>query len=194
LRDTLILWGAFFFNLFAIYSVFNWAPTLMTSMGLGLADASRAVAAYNFGGVIGAVVCAWLIGRFGSRLSMVSMALLAAICAVVLSILSYGHPAVSVLTLWMGLHGLFANGVNTTLYSLSAHIYKTDVRSTGTGAALSVGRIGAIVGSFAGAALIDAGGQRYFMALAIALVGTATCLLLIQRHIRPVQESPAETD
>ena len=186
LRDTLILWGAFFFNLFAIYSVFNWAPTLMTSMGLGLADASRAVAAYNFGGVIGAVVCAWLIGRFGSRLSMVSMALLAAGCAIVLSLLSYGHPVVPVLTLWMGLHGLFANGVNTTLYSLSAHIYKTDVRSTGTGAALSVGRIGAIVGSFAGAALIDAGGQRYFIALAIALVGTATCLLLIRRHIRPV--------
>ena len=86
----------------------------------------------------------------------------------------------------MGLHGLFANGVNTTLYSLSAHIYKTDIRSTGTGAALSVGRIGAIVGSFAGAALIGAGGQRYFMALAVALVGTATCLLLIRRHIRPV--------
>ena len=63
LRDTLILWGAFFFNLFAVYIVFNWAPSLMTSMGLDLANASRTVAAYNFGAVIGAVACAWLIGR-----------------------------------------------------------------------------------------------------------------------------------
>ena len=41
LHDTFILWGAFFFNLFAIYGVFNWAPTLMTSMGLDLANASQ---------------------------------------------------------------------------------------------------------------------------------------------------------
>ncbi|MEP6831698.1 MAG: MFS transporter [Rhizomicrobium sp.] len=186
LHDTFILWGAFFFNLFAIYSVFNWAPTLMTSMGLDLANASRAVAAYNFGGVIGAVLCAWLISRFGSRISMVSMAILAAGCAVILSLLSKGHPTVGVLTLWMALHGLFTNGVMTTLYSLSAHIYKADVRSTGSGAALSVGRIGAIVGSFAGAALINAGGDAYFMALAIALVGSAVCLMLIRRHIQRV--------
>ena len=55
LHDTLILSGAFFFNLFAVYSVFNWAPALMTSMGLDLANASRTVAAYNFGAVIGAI-------------------------------------------------------------------------------------------------------------------------------------------
>ncbi len=186
LHDTFILWGAFFFNLFAIYSVFNWAPTLMTSMGLDLANASRAVAAYNFGGVIGAVLCAWLISRLGSRISMVSMAILAAGSAVILSLLSKGHPGVGVLTLWMALHGLFTNGVMTTLYSLSAHIYKADVRSTGSGAALSVGRIGAIVGSFAGAGLINAGGDAYFMALAFALVGSAVCLMLIRRHIQRV--------
>lgn len=183
LHDTLILWGAFFFNLFAVYSVFNWAPALMTSMGLDLANASRTVAAYNFGAVIGAVACAWLIGLFGSRISMVVMTLLAAACALVLSLVSGGHPAVQTLTIWMALHGLFTNGAQTTLYSLSAHIYKADVRTTGSGAALAMGRAGAVLGSYSGAALIDAGGSRYFGALAIALVGTAICLALIRRHI-----------
>ncbi len=183
-HDTFILWGAFFFNLFAVYSVFNWAPALLTSMGLDLANASRAVAAYNFGGVIGAVICAWLIGRLGSRISMVSMAILAAASAVVLSLLSQSHPDIRYLTIWMALHGLFTNGVNTTLYSLSAHIYKADVRSTGSGAALAVGRIGAIIGSFGGAALVDAGSHSYFIALAVALIGTAFCLSLIRRHIQ----------
>jgi AAHS family 4-hydroxybenzoate transporter-like MFS transporter len=182
-HDTLILWGAFFFNLFAVYSVFNWAPALMTSMGLDLANASRTVAAYNFGAVIGAVACAWLIGRFGSRISMVLMTLLAAGCAAVLSLLSQGHPNVQDLTIWMALHGLFTNGAMTTLYSLSAHIYKADVRTTGSGTALAIGRVGAIVGSFGGAALVDAGGHLYFAVLAVALVGTATCLALIRRHI-----------
>jgi len=185
LRDTLILWGAFFFNLFAVYSVFNWAPALMTSMGLDLASASRTVAAYNFGAVIGAIACAWLIGRFGSRISMVLMTLLAAGCAAVLTMLSQGHPTVQVLTIWMALHGLFTNGAQTTLYSLSAHIYKADVRATGSGTALAVGRIGAIVGSYGGAALVDAGGSSYFAALTVALLGTATCLAFIRRHISP---------
>ncbi len=189
LHDTFILWGAFFFNLFAIYSVFNWAPTLLTSMGLGLASASRAVAAYNFGGVIGAILCAWLISRIGSRISMVSMAILAAGCAAILSLLPQHHPQVWVLTLWMALHGFFTNGVMTTLYSLSAHIYKADVRSTGSGTALAVGRIGAIVGSFGGAALINIGSNGYFMALAIALVGSALCLMFIRRHIQRVRTS-----
>ncbi|MBN9544421.1 MAG: MFS transporter [Alphaproteobacteria bacterium] len=183
LRDTLILWGAFFFNLFAVYSVFNWAPALMTSMGLDLANASRTVAAYNFGAVIGAIACAWLIGKFGSRISMVLMTLLAAGCAAVLSVLSQGHPNVQDLTIWMALHGLFTNGAQTTLYSLSAHIYKADVRTTGAGTALAIGRIGAIVGSYGGAALVDAGGSRYFAALTVALIGTATCLAFIRRHI-----------
>ena len=182
-HDTLILWGAFFFNLFAVYSVFNWAPALMTSMGLDLAKASRTVAAYNFGAVIGAIACAWLIGRFGSRISMVWMTLLAAGCAAVLSFLSQGHPDVTALTIWMALHGLFTNGAQTTLYSLSAHIYKADVRATGSGTALAVGRIGAIVGSYGGAALVDAGGSLYFAVLTAALIGTATCLAFIRRHI-----------
>ncbi len=183
LRDTLILWGAFFFNLFAVYSVFNWAPALMTSMGLDLASASRTVAAYNFGAVIGAIACAWLIGRFGSRISMVLMTILAAGCAAILSVLSQTHPNVQDLTIWMALHGLFTNGAQTTLYSLSAHIYKADVRTTGSGTALAIGRVGAIVGSYGGAALVDAGGSRYFAALTIALIGTATCLTFIRRHI-----------
>ena len=183
LRDTLILWGAFFFNLFAVYSVFNWAPALMTSMGLDLANASRTVAAYNFGAVIGAIACAWLIGRYGSRISMVLMTLLAAGCAAVLSVLSRTHPNVQDLTIWMALHGLFTNGAQTTLYSLSAHIYKADVRTTGAGTALAMGRIGAILGSYGGAALVDAGGTSYFAALTVALIGTATCLAFIRRHI-----------
>jgi AAHS family 4-hydroxybenzoate transporter-like MFS transporter len=180
-HDTFVLWGAFFFTLFAVYGVFNWAPALMASMGLDLASASRVVAAYNFGAVIGAFAAAWLIVRLGSRISMTLMALLAAGSAAVLAFLSPGP--IPVLTFWMAVHGLFTNGAMTTLYSLSAHIYKTDVRSTGSGTALGVGRIGAIIASFAGAALVDAGGPLYFAALAVALVGTAICLMLIRRHI-----------
>ena len=111
------------------------------------------------------------------------MTLLAAGCAAMLSFLSRGHPSVQVLTIWMALHGLFTNGAQTTLYSLSAHIYKADVRTTGSGAALAIGRVGAIAGSYGGAALVDSGGSRYFAALTVALIGTATCLAFIRRHI-----------
>jgi AAHS family 4-hydroxybenzoate transporter-like MFS transporter len=181
-QDTLVLWGAFFFSLFAVYTVFNWAPTMIASLGVGLSTASQAIAAYNFAGVLGAVSCAWVMGRFGSRLPMMSMAALGAASAVVLAVIAT-HASSQQLVLWMGLHGLFVNAVQTTLYSLAANIYGTDVRATGFGAALSVGRIGSIIGSFAGAGLVGGGALLYFLFLAVAMVGAGVCVGMIRRQI-----------
>jgi AAHS family 4-hydroxybenzoate transporter-like MFS transporter len=185
LHDTLVLWGAFFFSLFAVYSVFNWAPTLLTSVGVDIATASRAVAAYNFGGVIGAVCCAWVIGRMGSRIPMLLMAGLGAVSAAVLAVISRQMPEHQQLMLWMGLHGLFVNAIQTTLYALSTHIYRTDVRATGSGVALSVGRTGSIIGSLAGGFMVGGGGPRYFILLALAMVGAGICIALVRRHVPP---------
>src|SRR5207237_7729120 len=67
LRDTTGLWLAFLFCLGSIYLTFGWLPTLLTSQGVGIAAASRALAIFNVGGVIGVFVWAGLITRLGSR-------------------------------------------------------------------------------------------------------------------------------
>lgn len=83
----------------------------------------------------------------------------------------------------LGAHGLFVNAVQTMLYALAAHVYLTEVRTTGTGAALGVGRIGAILSSFIGAAVIAIGPGAYYQALAVAVGGCLLGLLVVRNHI-----------
>ncbi len=182
-RQTVMLCCAFFFSLFAIYTVFNWAPTLIVGTGAGIGTASRAVAAYNFGGVIGAISFAWVIGRYGSRIPMTAAAAAGAVTAIILAFLTRHSAGGTQLLLWMGLHGLFVNAAETSLVVLAAYVYETDLRATGIGAGLSVGRAGSIIGSFAGASMIAAGPFYYFLALGLALVGVCACISAMPRHM-----------
>ena len=47
---------------------------MMSGAGLGCPSPSTGLAAYNLGGVAGAIAGGWLIGRLGSRMTMLSMA------------------------------------------------------------------------------------------------------------------------
>ena len=78
LRDTVGLWIAFFFCLGAIYLVFGWLPAMLTSQGMDVAGASRGLALYNFGGVLGVFIWAVLMTHLGSRRPLLSGALAAA--------------------------------------------------------------------------------------------------------------------
>src|SRR5207342_3362405 len=75
-------------------------------------------------------------------------------------------------------------GVQTTMYALAAHIYPTDIRSTGVGTAVAVGRIGNVVAAYVGSTAIDRGGSSGYFALmaGLMLLGFAS-LAAIKRHV-----------
>ena len=187
-RDTILLWTAFGFCLMGIYAGFSWLPTMLSESGFGLAASSRGLMAFNLGGVIAALISAWMIAFMGSRLPMVTMAVLGAISSIAIYLfpLSPDHPEfLTILTL--ALLGGFVNGVQTTLYALAAHIYPVAARATGVGAASSVGRIGAIISSFAGASILTAlGAGGFYILMTISMVVTAAALMAIKRHVARV--------
>ena len=77
-----------------------------------------------------------------------------------------------------GVHGMFVNAVQSTMYALCAFMYPTSVRATGTASALAFGRLGAILSAFAGAAVITAGGATaYLTLLGSAMVFAMVALL-----------------
>ena len=55
------------------------------------------------------------------------------------------------------LTGGLLNAVQTTMYAVAAHVYPTDIRGTGVGTAVAVGRIGNVVASYVGAFALDSG-------------------------------------
>ena len=190
LRDTMALWGSCFLCLLAVYSAFSWLPTMLAAQGLDVAAAGAGLTAYNFGGVIGALACAAGIARFGSRLPQVICALGATASALGLEWSGLGNQTVMIV--WLGLHGFFVNAVQSTLYAVAAFAYPTNIRATGTATALAVGRLGAVLSAFLGAAVISAAGPNsYLDVLAFAMLGTALFLLILRHHIPPASSRPS---
>src|SRR6185369_13774726 len=83
--DTIALWAAFFCCLLAVYSGFSWLTTLLSGAGFTPSTANTGITAFNLGGVAGALVGGIAIARVGSRISMLSMAAVAIMSALVLS-------------------------------------------------------------------------------------------------------------
>jgi AAHS family 4-hydroxybenzoate transporter-like MFS transporter len=182
-RDTVAIWAAFFMCLLAVYSAFSWLPTMLASEGLAPAVAGSGLTAYNLGGVFGALICAVVITRFGSRWPIVICCAGAALTAYLLQGVDVARDT-NLFIAGIGLHGLFVNAVQCSLYALCAFVYPTLVRATGTASALAFGRLGAILSSFAGAAVITAGGAHaYLVLLGSAMVVTLVAMLVMRRHI-----------
>jgi AAHS family 4-hydroxybenzoate transporter-like MFS transporter len=100
----------------------------------------------------------------------------------------------NLLILGLGIHGLFVNGAQSTMFVLCAHVYPTNVRATGTASAMGFGRLGAILSAFAGAAVISAGGANaYFGMLALAMTGVMIALMVVKNHIPALGHGAAET-
>jgi AAHS family 4-hydroxybenzoate transporter-like MFS transporter len=189
-RDTLALWVAFFLSLFSVYTVFSWLPTMLASERLNIAIQTGGLAAYNLGGVLGALLCAAAITRFGSRVPIALVCAGGALSAFILQNTPTGDT--TLLILGVGLHGLFVNGAQSTMFVLCAHVYPTNVRATGTASAMAFGRLGAILSAFAGAAIITAGGaESYFAMLGITMTGVLIALMVVRNHVPALGRLPA---
>ena len=185
--DTTWMWIAFFMIQLSIYSAFSWLPTMLTSEGLSPALAGMGLTAYNFGGIIGAVLCAAAINRYGSRWPMIFWAAMSAVTAMGLKLVPITTAAETFL--WgLGLHGLFVTALQCAMFALCAYIYPTTIRTTGAASAMAFGRVGAFTSAFAGAAMITAGGSSaYLNLLGGSMLVTMLGLAMVRGHIGPKQ-------
>jgi AAHS family 4-hydroxybenzoate transporter-like MFS transporter len=181
------LWVAYFFCLASIYLMFGWLPTLLTSQGISLATATTGLAVYNLGGVCGVVGWTFLISAFGSRGPMLVGALGTAASALLVLLIPFHANSNPVLLLAaIGLNGLLANAVQTSMYALGAHVYPTAVRSSGVAYAAAMGRTGGVISSMFGAVLIQAGPVVFWWAMAVAMVAAFAGLTWVRNHFAAV--------
>jgi AAHS family 4-hydroxybenzoate transporter-like MFS transporter len=183
LRDTAGLWIAFLFCLGSIYLIFGWLPALLSSQGVNVAAASRALAIFNLGGVIGVFMWAALITSFGSRGPLLAGALAAAGSALLILLVPATAGGLSTLMLAaIALNGLLANAVQTAMYALAAHVYPTAIRASGVAYAAGIGRVGGIFASVFGATIIGMGVGAYWGFVAVSLLIACGGLALVRRH------------
>ncbi|WP_353190781.1 3-(3-hydroxy-phenyl)propionate transporter MhpT [Pandoraea pnomenusa] len=141
-RTTLALWISYLGTLIVLYFLMNWLPSMVVANGLSRAQAGVAIMMFNIGGGIGAIGIANIMDRFSPRMTVIGMYVGIALSLAGLS------SAIGALTMAGGAFfcGLFLVGGQSVLYSMAGQAYPTEVRGTGVGAAVAIGRLGSILG------------------------------------------------
>ena len=184
-RDTIGLWLAFFACLNGIYLVFGWLPSMLSARGIDVATASSGLAAYNFGGVLGVLVCALIVTLVGSRRPLLWMAAAGSVSAFGVAVRSHRADR--------GAHSVDRR--NRSTRALRKRRADDDVRSGVPCLSdanpryrccvrlAAVGRVGGILSSLAGAAIIQAGnGGVYLAVLVVAMGVTFVGLAIVRNH------------
>lgn len=184
LRDSLALSVAMFSGMFMIYLMFNWAPTMLSSVGFGLQTASLGLTSFNVGGTAGAMFASLAIIRFGSRRTLIVMAIVGAVVCVILALLpiSGGRNGLAVLCC-LGLLGLFASAAQSAMFAVSAHAFPTALRARGMALVGAAGRAGAMGSAVAGAPLIGGNNLAFFGMLAVLMLVNAIGFMAVRGHV-----------
>lgn len=181
--STIGLFGAFFFCLMSNYIIISWLVTMLTGAGFSQPAASNILAGSNLGGVGGAILAALVIQRFGSKSTMLTLSALSVASALILAAMQLDPNATTGLFIMVALAGCLMNAVQTTMYALAAHVYPTEIRGTGVGTAVAVGRIGHVLSAYVGSWALAGGPPMYFTAVAVTMAIVLVSLALVRRHI-----------
>jgi len=139
--STILIWLCLFMNTLALNYLNNWLPTLTTETGLPEAQALRAAASLQFGGMLGVITLGFLADRFGFfRVLMGSFAA----GGFFIALIGWAGGDFYPLAATIFASGFFNIGTQITLAALAATLYPTDIRSTGVSWAHGVARIGSI--------------------------------------------------
>ena len=190
--STTLIWIGTLLSILCIYCTVNWLPVLIAGGGLPLQTAILAVGALNIGSVIGNIILA----RFGDRnTAYVPTAAFYVIGAVFLSIVGVSGSS-SALMLGMAFGaGLFGFGGQLSVTTITARLYPTELRATGSGWAFAIGRVGGVIGPlFAGFLLGYGMGFATMMAILGSLMLLAGLAIFLLGRTRNARDSRTITE
>lgn len=171
-NTTMLLWSTFFMCFATLYFLMSWIPPLMEQTGYSAETAQFAFLLFNLGGVIGILALGTMSIRWRlTRLVFVFLSL-SAVCMI---IFAAAPNRLNFLLVVIFFTGILQQGGFTGLYAVAAKVYPTEIRSTGIGWAIGLGRSGAVLGPGAAGFLIAAGLSMstnfYVFAIPMALAG-----------------------
>lgn len=153
LYGTVMLWISYFMALFLIYLCSSWLPTLIKMNHFSISEAAIVTSFFQMGGPIGCLCLGWLMDHYRPRL-----VLFIAMCVGALATYGLGHFSYhfNMMCAFALLLGFTFNGGSVGLSAVAMSYYPTTARATGASWMNGIGRFGAILSAFAGAAMINA--------------------------------------
>lgn len=183
--NTLYLWTCYFLLMFSFYFVVSWTPKLLVDAGLTTGQGISAGVYLQAGGLVGAIS----LGLLGYKFKVPILTSLFFSCGVA-AMLFYGLVELSLVSLMLvaAIMGFFLIGAMIGLYTIAPSVYPANVRVSGVGLAIGIGRLGAIVAPLAGGIILNSGysTDEIFVIFSIPLILAALAVYKIK--LRPVFE------
>lgn len=190
---TIFVWIAFFSVMAGQYFILTWTPKLLTMAGMTPEQGVSLGIILNFGGILGAILMAFLTVRYQINLVLSSFFALTAIFITVF-VLNSGNYIYS---MWIAvLVGIFNNGCVAGMYALANSTYDTEIRATGVGSAITMGRLGGILSPLGAGYLLDAGIKPLHLYNIDAILFAIGCIVIFimyltikkQKHIKDLKQ------
>ncbi|WP_233838189.1 MFS transporter [Paraburkholderia sp. ZP32-5] len=197
MAGTLLLWFVFFVNLSIFYLMQTWLPTIIGNLHYPIATVAWVTAMPTIAGTVCVVVVGPAMDRFGPY--PVLTVLYIGSCG----LLALAAAALSA-PLWMlmvatFMAGFFVSGGQKGIIALAAIFYPAEIRSTGCGWALGVGRFGSIAGPAAAGMLFNAhwSAAEVFQAAGVVILFAGAAIYLMGRLCaparRPLEDAASRT-
>lgn len=151
---TAAIWAVWLCVNFAYYGAFIWIPSILVDAGFSLVRSFGFTLIITLAQLPGYAVAAWLIEKWGRKMTLSVFLVGSAASAVV-----FGTAQTETMVLAAGMALSFFNlGAWGALYAVTPEIYPTSLRGTGSGWAAGIGRISSIVAPLTVPFLLVAGG------------------------------------
>ncbi|WP_329851041.1 MFS transporter [Stenotrophomonas pavanii] len=151
-RVALLIALAFFLHMFAFYFVLSWTPKLLVSAGVSSQQGITGGVLLNLGGIVGGSLFGWLASRWSLSKLTAGALLLAMVSMLGFAAFNTRLGVAFPLAFVIGA-ALFA--AMAGLYAAAPVVFAADVRTTGLGWAIGIGRVGAILSPLTVGVLVD---------------------------------------
>jgi benzoate transport len=175
---TLLLVAAYFTHIMTFYYILKWIPKIVVDMGFEPSSAGSVLVWANVGGAIGALLLGLFASRFKLRPLLIGILVLS---FAMVTVFGLGPQSLFNLSLVSAATGFFTNAGVVGLYALMAQAFPAEVRGSGTGLVIGIGRGGAALGPVIAGYLFVAGFDLLDVSIVMglgALVAAAALMYL----------------
>lgn len=149
-RTTAMLWVAWFCIALGYYGIFTWLPAIFLELGFDFLATYQYTFILALAQVPGYFSAAWLIERWGRRLTLAVYLAASAVCTYAFTVAATTAGIVTAASMM----SFFALGGWGALYAYTPELYPTDIRATGVGWASGQTRIAGALAPLVGGFLL----------------------------------------
>jgi benzoate transport len=183
---------AYFCIMMTAYFLLSWMPKVITSFGFDISTGIAASLLLNTGGVAGCVLYGLFASAIGAR--RLAVGFLFGLCIMTFAF-GYLPAEASVLLIAATVLGFCLHTSISCLYAVVPFTFPAAIRTTGTGFAMSIGRVGAVGGPLAAGFLMSSGWPNHALFAVLSLPALVAVFSLYWiRDNRSMQESESSPD